>query len=75
MYGSYYSSFGDSGAPVYYNPSIPYYEGLSWGTAIDSTHSRSVFSLDFPRLSRHLQRLDRDSRQEVGDEATRTTGV
>jgi hypothetical protein len=33
------------------------------------------YVVDFPRLSRHLQRLDRDSRQEVGDEATRTTGV
>jgi hypothetical protein len=57
MYGSYYSSFGDSGAPVYYNPSIPYYEGLSWGTAIDSTHSRSVFSpSDFVHMTLYFTR-------------------
>jgi hypothetical protein len=31
--------------------------------------------VNFPRFSRHLQRLDRHSRQEVRDERKRTTGV
>jgi FtsP/CotA-like multicopper oxidase with cupredoxin domain len=31
--------------------------------------------MNFPRFSRHLQRLDRHSRQEVRDERKRTTGV
>jgi len=31
--------------------------------------------LNFTRFSGHLQRLDRDSRQEVGDEETRATRV
>ena len=44
MYANYGSVDGDSGAPVYYNPVVPYYEGLHWGIVTDSAHSRSVFS-------------------------------
>lgn len=32
-------------------------------------------TVNFTRFSGHLQRLDRDSRQEVDDEETRTTRV
>jgi len=44
MYANYGSTDGDSGAPVYYNPGVPYYEGLQWGAVADSSHTRRVFS-------------------------------
>jgi len=42
---------------------------------IHAAYQALLNDLKFARFSRHLHRLDRDSRQEVGDEATRTTGV
>src|SRR5262249_32770440 len=57
MYATYGSNGGDSGAPVYYNPIVPYYEGLSWGTVTDSSHTRSVFSpSDFVHMTLYNSR-------------------
>jgi len=45
MIATYGSTDGDSGAPVYYNPSVPYYEGLQWGRVIEPGFQlRSIFS-------------------------------